>query len=41
MTNHTKIDKKKTAMQFDNSRVLRGQNNDHDGPARNRTPVDS
>jgi len=38
MTNHTQIDKGKTAIQFD-SRVSRGQNNDHDRPARNRTPV--
>jgi len=39
MTNHTQIDKGKTAIQFDNSRVSRGQNNDHDRPSRNRTPV--
>jgi len=39
MTNHTQIDKGKTAIQFDNSRVSRGQKNNHDRPAHNRTPV--
>jgi len=39
MTNHTEIDKGKPETQFDNSRVSRGQNNDRDRPARNRTPV--
>jgi len=39
MTNQTQINKGKTEIQFDNSRVSRGQNNDHDQPARNHTPV--
>jgi len=39
MTNHTQIDKGKTEIQFDKSRVSRGQNNDHDRLARSRTPV--
>jgi len=39
MTYHSQIDKGKTEIQFDKSRVSRGQNNDHDRPARNRTPV--
>jgi len=29
MTNHTHINKGKTEIQFDNSRVSRGQKNDH------------
>jgi len=33
VTNHTQIDKGKTEIQFDNSRVSRGQNNDHERPA--------
>jgi len=39
MINHTQIDKGKTEIQFVKSRVSRGQNNDHDRPARNRTLV--
>jgi len=39
MTNPTQIDKGKPAIQLDNSRVSRGQNNDHDRPTRNCTPV--
>jgi len=39
MTKHTQIDMGKKAIQFDNSQVSRGQNNYHDRPARNRTPV--
>jgi len=41
MTNHTQINKGKTEIQFDNSRVSGGQNNDHDRPARTVTsPVE-
>jgi len=36
MNNHSQIDKGKQTIQFDDSRVSRGQDNDHD---RNRTPV--
>jgi len=39
MTNHTQINKGKTEIQLDNLRESRGQNNYHDRPARNRTPV--
>jgi len=37
MTNHTPIDKGKTAKTI--RQLMGGQNNDHDRPARNRTPV--